>query len=217
MALWYSVYHNEDYEAEIQVGPYDQWIRQLDFGPTQAERVLFHTAMMEHADERRFAVCQAGIDMSSFEADHSHRIKQALDHVQIRINTCTSQEVCDAGGHQDEALIGLMQSSTGDRNIDCSQFAVHPGFAHATLVQHELSSMLDESQQRPVKRARTSFATIPAESTDEDDYAAFQAQAYEELRASRKKARTLSSGAVLQLKPVRCRKGLALATKDHGK
>lgn len=221
MAHWYSVYHDEDYEAEIQVGLYEQWLQQLDIGPTQADRVLEHTPVMEIANERRFAVCQDGIDISSFEAEHTRRIKKALDHVQERLASHASRETCEAEGCLDEALIGLIHFPTQDMPKDCSQFAGCPHSPRIILVQHELDSMLHDARQNSRKRPRTSEEEeeeeVPAESSGEEDYVRYQAEVYEGLVTARKKARASPTAGALQLRPIRCRRALHPTTKDSCK
>lgn len=196
---------SEDYEAEIQVGLYDQWLRQLDFGPTQADRVLVHTNMMESAHERRFAACQASIDFSHFEADHSRRIKQAVDHLQTRINDHTTRELDDSEEHDDEGLIGLSQSPSKSTETDCSQFATHPTRRLTALVQAELSSMLQHTNPSSAKRARCTADELLVADADADDYASIQEEVYGQLLAVRKKLRQAPPNGCLQLKTIRYR------------
>lgn len=217
MAHWYNVYHNDDFEAEIQVGLYDQWLRQLGTGPTQADRVLIHTDMMDLAHERRFAVCEAGIDMSGFEANHSHRVKQAIDHLQSHFTAHASTEPDDSDDYLDAALIGLTQLPSRSTPNDCSQFATCSGGPPAKSAHNEFYFMLCEAQQKEERVARGLAADALALDAEEEDYAAFQREIYGELLAARKRFRGKSPGSALQMKPIRYRREHRTTTKDSAK
>lgn len=196
---------SEDYEAEIQVGLYDQWLRQLDFGPTQADRVLVHTDMMEHAHERRFAVSQASIGLSRFEADHSRRIKQAIDHLQTRFAAHASCEPDDSEECRDEVLIGLARPPCASTQTDCTQFATHPTRRLTSLVQAELYSMLQQTNPGSSKRAHPRTDDMLVADVNERDYCTVQEEVYEELMAARKRLRRTPSKGSLQMRPIRYR------------
>lgn len=204
-----DIYDSEDYEAEIQVGLYDQWLRQLDFGPTQADRVLVHTDMMEHAHERRFAVSQASTDLSRFEADHSRRIKQAIDHLQSRFIAHASHEPDDSEDCNDEVLIGLRRYPSAPTQTDCTQFATHPTRRLTSLVQSELSSMLQQTTPRGSKRGHLTMDEVLVADLNERDYGTIQEEVYGELLAARKRLRGTPSKGSLQMKPIRYRSDTA--------
>lgn len=110
MSQWVPFTHPDDFDPEILVGMYDRWLRPLPYGPTQAERMLYHTDMMELAHERRFALSQIKKDISNFEADHCWRLQDALDklshyYIQHRCNRHESRRVQDH-----PSLIGLALS-----------------------------------------------------------------------------------------------------------
>lgn len=209
---------SEDYQAEIQVGPYAQWLRQLDSGPTQAERVLVHTEMMEHADERRFAVCQAGFDMSRFELDHSRRIELAIDHLQSYFFANPSYEADSAEDHDHKALIGLAQTRPEQKYVDCSQFASHSTTRERTPMLVALHSMLQRANSAKSKQAAV-FAedAIMADVTDSDEEdKKLQEKQLEALVATavRNSLRKPTVG-VRQYKIIRIRRGHARPAVKH--
>lgn len=217
MAHWYTVYHNEDYEAEIQVGLYNYWVQQLSFGPTQADRVFNHTPMTEAADERRFVVAQDGIDISGFEAEHSRRIGRALDRIQHRMIDHVSREASEIEEYIDEGLIGLTRFHPQPTFNDCSQFVTCAYSPQVDSVPEELNAMLCEAQQKPRKRAHSTSKDISADSIDEEAYGRYQAELYEELLTTRKRIRALPSTGTLQLKPILHRRERRPLAKDSGK
>lgn len=79
MAQWYTFTHADTFSPELLVGMYDRWLKVLPYGPTQAERMLVHTPMLDLAHERRFVFSQMGSRLDSFEADHCRRLQYALD------------------------------------------------------------------------------------------------------------------------------------------
>lgn len=176
MAQWYHFYHEEE-DAEIKVGLYDQWLCRLDFGPTQAERFLVHTEMMEMAHERRFVVAQGCADMSGFEMEHSLRITTTIEHLErIFINRpydgCDPLELeagieLDSKGVDAEegkenracALIGLMRGSTDgvsregdDIYLDDVRGAFMPTLSHSLQLLSEMSA-LDARYKREARAA----------------------------------------------------------------
>lgn len=165
--------------------------------------------MMEHAHERRFAACQASIDFSRFEADHSRRIKQAIDHLQTRIIDHTTRELDDPEECNDEGLIGLTQSPSTLTRTDCSQFATHPTRYLTALVQTELSSMLQQTNLTSAKRARSPTDELLVADRDSEDYITIQEEVYGQLLAVRKKMRTAPANGSLQMKPIRYRSDAA--------
>ncbi|KAJ9653110.1 hypothetical protein H2198_007685 [Neophaeococcomyces mojaviensis] len=129
MAQWYHFYHNED-DAEIKVGVYDRWLRQVGYGPTQAERYLVHTEMMDLAHERRFVVAECGLDMSDFEQQHSQRVGKAISHLEkhfidkslhnfydpvdyeVQLNNKMFGKTRDVADSGSDILLGLIPPST---------------------------------------------------------------------------------------------------------
>lgn len=107
MAQWYQFVNPDDFEPEIRVGLYDRWLSLLGFGPTQAERVLVHTPMMDLAHERRFAMTESGQDMSDFESKHSRHIAFALDQLHPYLPPKDTPGINIAQSDNDDALIGL--------------------------------------------------------------------------------------------------------------
>jgi len=104
MAQWYQFYHHDD-DAEIKVGLYDRWLCRIEYGPTQAERALVHTEMMNLAHERRLVVAERDLDMSGFEREHSHRIGSAIDLLETHFN--------------DRSLDSFYEPADVDIELDC--------------------------------------------------------------------------------------------------
>lgn len=107
MAQWSSFYPQDDFQPEVVVGMYDRWLSQLGFGPTQAERALVHTPMMDLAHERRFVVSEMEQSMTDFEVEHRRGIGQYIDHLQTHFSNNPADESEDSLLRQPRALIDL--------------------------------------------------------------------------------------------------------------
>lgn len=115
MAHWTNFCEMEKLPPELLVGIYDQWLSQLPSGPTQAERVLIHTDVMETAHERRFALSQCSWSMLDFQIDHCRRIEHYVDYLQAQVYANSGQEIGYQDCSHDPFLIGL--ASTAHKNI----------------------------------------------------------------------------------------------------
>jgi len=107
MAQWSSFYPRDDFQPEIVVGMYDRWLSQLGSGPTQAERALVHTPMMDLAHERRFAISEMEQSMTDFELEHRRCIGQYIDHLQMHFSNHPADKSEDSVLRQPRALIEL--------------------------------------------------------------------------------------------------------------
>lgn len=210
MAHWYNIYHSENYEAEIQVGPYDLWLQQLEFGPTQADRVLIHTDMMEQAHERRFAVCQSSTDMSRFESDHSHRISRVIDHLHAHFTGHPSSEKAETTDYRDEVLIGLTKFPSQGSFSNCSQFANYRSPLSSGSAYSDILCMSRQSVQTTTQQSRfITPETFAMEVDQDDDDVHSQEELFLEILAAKERLRDRLQGTALQRKSVRYRR------KDH--
>lgn len=79
MSVWAHLVDRKDESyLEFLTGPFEHFVRFLPEGPTQAERALVHTPMLDLDHERRFVATQIEMDMSHFEADHCQRLQTHL-------------------------------------------------------------------------------------------------------------------------------------------
>ena len=83
---WQTFYAARETPGNYVYGMYDLYLSQLETGPTQAERVLYHTPMMDSAHERRFVISETESSMPDFEQDHSRRIGSYTSLLETRIN-----------------------------------------------------------------------------------------------------------------------------------
>ncbi|KAJ9651388.1 hypothetical protein H2198_009332 [Neophaeococcomyces mojaviensis] len=113
MAHWYNFYGHDDFEPEIKVGLYDRWLSLLRSGPTQAERVLVHTPMMDLAHERRFVVSETKQSMSHFEVEHSQRVEMTINHLEACFANNSSDQLGDSVLREPKAPTGLAPMPPG--------------------------------------------------------------------------------------------------------
>ncbi|KAJ9662590.1 hypothetical protein H2198_001262 [Neophaeococcomyces mojaviensis] len=107
MVQWYNFYGHDDVEPEIKVGLYDRWLSLLRSGPTQVERVLVHTPMMDLAHERRFVVSETKQSMSHFEVEHSQRVEMTINHLEAYFANNPSDQLEDSILREPQAPTGL--------------------------------------------------------------------------------------------------------------
>lgn len=77
-------------------------------GPSQAERVLDQSPMLEQAHERRFVVGELSLDIAGFEAEHSQRIRETLDRLQSHFDLHRISSECTSLVPADISLTDLV-------------------------------------------------------------------------------------------------------------
>lgn len=224
MAQWYQFVDPDDFQPEIRVGLYDRWLSLLGFGPTQAERVLVHTPMMDLAHERRFAVSESGQDMSGFESKHSRHIAFTLDQLHPYLPKDDMSRISITVSDNDSALIGLTPIPSMSTFRDSFPLlgkhmgSLDEGLEQALCLMEKSSAgkMVDQSAQQ------LEICTPPSEdSITVDEFPGapdtLQEEVLEALRQVNKKSRRPSFqrprkiGLIRARRPLRCQVG-----EDHG-
>ncbi|KAK6369234.1 hypothetical protein LTR64_007397 [Lithohypha guttulata] len=218
MAQWYTFVGSNEYDPEILVGMYDQWLSRLDFGPTQAERVLVHTPMMDLAHERRFVISETGQDFSNFEAEHCHCVQSTIERLQNFYSGYSSYNKDDTEFVADRDLVGLAPQRQEECyttplapqvslkvNVDLAEQESHPSMSWPATLQ-------DSTRQTSTAAREPDF--IAADETDIDDD--MVEQWLEAARRAGRHSRRTSHKQPRQFVPTKLRRSLRPVSKLHG-
>jgi len=215
MAQWTNFYENDDFQPEIVVGMWDRWLSELGYGPTQAERVLVHTPMMEVAHERRFVFSETEQNMSDFEVEHPRRIEETIAHLQSHFTKHPADEQDDSILHQSSALIGLAPFP-----LESTFLASFPGPSQrsttATPPYPQLLELITPTQT-PQDEYSTSGRQVEMPlAVDDSDVPGNTAteQCLEHIRTIRKQYHKGSSKRPRQMKPARTRRNIHICPAD---
>ncbi|KAK5943331.1 hypothetical protein PMZ80_004338 [Knufia obscura] len=215
MAQWSNFYDQDDFEPEIVVGMYDRWLSRLGFGPTQAERVLVHTPVMEVAHERRFAVSETKQSMSDFEVEHSRRMEETIAHLESHFAKHPTNESEDSKIRQSRDLIGLAPLAEGSTYLEFLPAMNHamdepiPPFEQAL----DLLSHKSVPQKEPAT-CELQFGMPMTVDDNEDVGDRFHEDCLETIRAVSKQSRQIFMKRPRQMKAVRIRKRITFCYLD---
>lgn len=228
MAQWYNFVEPDDFQPELRVGLYDRWLMQTGFGPTQAERMLVHTPMMDLAHERRFVVSETGQDNSDFETTHSQHIDFALDRLHQFFKTHEDHDVDNRTAHDDAALIGLAPFPAESTFMETFPLPNKHQVLGALCLKQELcalascsSRLKSDDQTLPADpRTRSADNLITVDDTPSDDALEEWLQAVQKAsnmprRHSFKRPRKF--GLIRARKPIRVHPGESHGGKDPPK
>lgn len=105
--MWTHYFRSPE-PPELLVGLYTQWVSILDFGPTQAERVLLHTDVMATAHERRFAICESGQSLTYSATEHCARMASFMDTLERQFKSDDSPSApLKIEVEEDDYLLGM--------------------------------------------------------------------------------------------------------------
>lgn len=213
MVQWTTFYENGACSAEILVGIHDRWISQLPYGPTQAERVLHHTAMMDLAHERRFVVCESRHPLPDFETEHLQRLEYYLNRLQTHFDDNRVHRPDDSTVGDDHALIGLVPFPKDHEFLKVFPFVGTTGDADLGSMNKALNDILEQS-----KAATKLLCPFPAEHIIVDENESYSEQMklrlMEELPGLKAKSRAHMAKKPRLLKDVRIRKEPIHCNKD---
>lgn len=216
MAQWSNFYEEGEFEPELVVGMHDRWLSQLASGPTQAERVLFHTPMMEVAHERRFVVNEIKQNMSDFEVEHTRRMGLTIAHLESHFAKHRAAEPEDSILHQSKVLIGLalfpaeptfVDAFLGtNRSLDTSM----PPFKQVL----ELLSSRSVPQEEPATTEVQFGMPLTVDDSENVSDAVYE-DCLEMIRTVSKQSRKGPGKKPRQIKAVRIRRDIALCRGDE--
>jgi len=207
MAQWNSFLPQDGYQPEIVVGMYDRWLSQLEFGPTQAERALVHTPMMDLAHERRFVVSEMEQSMSDFETNHRRQIGQTIEHLQSHFSNHPADELEDSVAYRPRALIGLAPLSAELKSLDSFRPTNLPSDAVVPPLEQVLQSLSPTSvpQAQPIYTEMHLEPSLTADESETTSDRSVEAR-IEEIKSFSKQYRQLTPKRPRQQKALRFRK-----------
>jgi len=216
MTHWRTFDEKDEFEPDIVVGMYDRWLSQLGHGPTQAERVLVHTPMMEVAHERRFVAAETKCSLSDFKFEHTLRIEQTIDLLQSHFAKYRAIDADCATAHQPTALIGLAPLPT--------ESVFHRSFLGANRLLDTATPPIEQvledlSSGRPVEQGLSTASQqfgmdLAVEDCDDISDGNYE-QSIEEVRIVSKQLRQISNKRPRQRKPIRIHKDVATFHGDE--
>ncbi|KAJ9606449.1 hypothetical protein H2200_009410 [Cladophialophora chaetospira] len=121
--------HHPDWRADLNEHNLFYYITT---GPSQLKRGL-DSPMLELAHERQFAISQLGTRSIGFEADHSIRVQSALQLLDDRFITHSTEERCPPKSPHIEALMGLRRRAQSFTPLPPLDLLEHPGPKSTTL------------------------------------------------------------------------------------
>lgn len=207
MIQWYTFLQPDNFDPEIRVGLYDQWLLQVGFGPTQAERVLVHTDMMSLAHERRFVVGQLEQSMADFAVHHSEYMARTIEILEGHLASSAKNTVASLSDRGEEDLIGLStlsatinsMSNLFQPTLDIRLSDLTNTIGNSAMVEAPTEQMVND------KTATHIYDTISVD--EEADLDVDQLKEWrEDIRQASKASRSTSFRTPRQLAPKRIRR-----------